>query len=273
VKHNSSAIGMEHDNDRRSSRRMGTGRAGTLLILLALAGCYARTEPDELGTAEQAIGQGGGGGQGQGGAGGGDHGHSGAWTHPAWSSYGFAGASHPINCDGQPNDVFSLGWNTGPNAGPVDPTMPAWMMTFESWYEPLCGGDHLHEWHIQWRGTDGTPRRPLSVAMNPEQAAGSVGIQGDLHVADESNSMLMQVANGTVWTHAAVVRVQPDTPAVMGVGNGMFVEAVRVTSQNEVVIGRNAAAVRIGSGPPPPVANADDLISVLAAMGLVTDAR
>jgi hypothetical protein len=190
-----------------------------------------------------------------------------------WSLFNVGGHSFPNVCDPQTNDVISFGWNVGSNSAPLDPAKPAWMMTFESWYEPLCGGDHLHEWHIQWRGTNGVGRRPLTVSVNPEKASGAVGIFGDLHVSNNAGVPLLQVTNGTVWTHGAVTRVQPDQPALSGWDGTKAVEAVRVTSNGEVVLGRTASGIRIGSGPAPVVASCDDLITFFADKGVIVDGR
>ena len=133
----------------------------------------------------------------------------------------------------------------------------------ESWYEVPGTGQHLHEAHIQWNWL-GVTRRPLTVSVNAEQAAGAVGVFGVFGVHNDAGVPLFQVSNGTVWTHGAVVRAQPDAPVVMGMGATRFVEVVRIVD-DRLEFGRNADKAT--------VTTCDELITAMAELGLVRDGR
>ncbi len=196
-----------------------------------------------------------------------------------WSDYWFGGHSFANFTDPLDNQVLSLGYNVSPNSTVRDPTRPAWMMTFESWYEVCPGCDHLHEWHIQWRGTDGTPLRPLTVGVNPEQQKGSVSIFGRTTINDDDGLWQVSVGNGTIWSNGlAFVNDVNDSPVLMqrradkNGQHGGWAEFARVNDADEVEIGRGASGVRFSAGNKPVVTSCSDLIVALDAMGLIVDA-
>jgi hypothetical protein len=194
---------------------------------------------------------------------------------PLWGGYVLAGTSHDINCAFPPNQVVAIGHNITSALTSADGTDPAWMFTLESRYHPGCGTNWLQEAHIQWRSADGTVSlRPFSVSVNPVAQTGAVLLQGDVHIQGiNGGNPLMQITGGTVWTRAALTRIEPDQPIVSGWTSTGAVEVARVEDNRTVVIGRNASGVRIGSSPAPVITNCDDLITFLAAKGVIVDGR
>jgi hypothetical protein len=194
---------------------------------------------------------------------------------PLWGGYVLAGTSHDINCAFPPNQVVAIGHNITSALTSADGEDPAWMFTLESRYHPSCGTNWLQEAHIQWRSADGAASlRPFSVSVNPVAQTGAVLLQGDVHIQGiGGGNPLMQITGGTVWTRAAVTRIEPDQPIVSGWTSTGAVEVARVENDRTVVIGRNASGVRIGSGPAPVMATLDDVIDYFVAHLSAIDGR
>jgi hypothetical protein len=191
-----------------------------------------------------------------------------------WGGYALVGHAHDINCANPPNEVIALGHNITPALTSADGINPAWSFTLESRYHPGCGPNWLQEAHIQWRSADGaTGLRPFSVSVNPVAESGAVGVFGRFVVHDDAGNAKWQHSNGTVWAGVTHIRTEPDKPIMSGWTSSGEVEVARVKDDRTLVLGRNATAVRIGSGPAPVVASCDDLITYFADKGVIVDGR
>jgi hypothetical protein len=198
---------------------------------------------------------------------------------PLWGGYVLAGTSHDINCAFPPNQVVAIGHNITSALTSADGTDPAWMFTLESRYHPGCGTNWLQEAHIQWRSADGSKSlRPFSVSVNPVAETAAVMLSGDLHFHGiQGGDPMMQLTSGTVWTRAAVTRIGADQPILscwISTGpNTGAVEVARVKEDRTLVLGNNASAIRLGSGPAPTIADFDELLDWLVSKGMVVDGR
>lgn len=184
--------------------------------------------------------------------------------------------------EGTPDHVLRFGWNMDGTAQVIDWDEPAWGIHIESDYH-RWDGVHLAEWHVsylrhRWNGQSWTTttRKPISTAVNRADDTQGVSLRGEIKFDDSTQQKtrmkLLDKPPGQLahafWYDVTQSWYNQSAP-LMSYYDGP-VEVPLVNYQNGAMVLRG----RVNIAPTAPtVTSCDDLITALAAMGLVVDGR
>lgn len=184
---------------------------------------------------------------------------------------------------GDLNPTMSLGWNINEAGNAVDPNLPTVYDTWEANWAQV-GQAPWVERHWQYRGPDGTFRRPLTLAIPTDTHAPHLGVAGKFTVADRTHTTTrMNILDAPVGQPSAVMFgtstvptflrcLGQSSPCIQQLSSDgtAFVQLVHLDGQNRVNIGAGADGVRFYAAGRPLVTGAtceERLESLLLALG------
>lgn len=188
------------------------------------------------------------------------------------------------------NPTMSLGFNTNEAGNPVDPNLPTIYDTWEgNWDQPT--GAPWVERHWQYRGADGTFRRPLSLVVPTDTHAPHLGVFGKISVASSEppHTVRMNLLDAPPGQPSAVMFGTSTVPTFircngksagclqqLSADGTVYVQLAYVDQNNFASFGWGTDGTRF-YGTPEPVSGAtceerlDSLISALELVGLVEE--
>lgn len=184
---------------------------------------------------------------------------------------------------GDLNPTMSLGWNINEAGNAVDPTLPTVYDTWEANWAQV-GQAPWVERHWQYRGPDGTFRRPLSMVIPIDDHAPQIHVAGKFVVADATHSAQRMTildsppaqASAVMFGSASVPTflrcLGQSAPCIQQLSSDgtAFVQLVHLDGQNRVNIGTGADGVRFYAAGRPVVTGStceERLESLLLALG------
>jgi hypothetical protein len=186
------------------------------------------------------------------------------------------------NAEAPHNWTMSVGWNSNAAGNPVVQGEPVLYDTWESnWLTPT--GARWVERHWQYRGADGTFRRPLTMIIDRDTHAPQVHVAGKFVVSNSTHSAtrvnVLDAAAGQASvmlmgnpTAATPIRCDHNGSACIQQrgASGATVHVVNVDGADRVWLGgAGAQEIRFGAAVKPIVNDCEDLAGALDAMGLV----
>lgn len=143
--------------------------------------------------------------------------------------------------------TLKLGWN----ADNTDPTEPRLYLLFESNYQPTPAHPALMEWHVQGFWPDSTIRRPITLTADRDTKVLDVGIRGQFSLRDSTaTSLRFKITDGLTpsWQMFGVsLDWQINNHRMLSglnAGSSGYVEAVRISAADEVLIAAGGHATR-----------------------------
>lgn len=190
------------------------------------------------------------------------------------------------------NPTMSLGYNTDAAGNPSDPSLPTIYQTWEGNWDQVHAAPWV-ELHWQYRGTDGTFRRPLTLAVPTDTHAPHLAVAGKFTVADRTHTTTrLNILDSPAGQPSAVMFGTASVPTYLrcnGQAAGClqqlsadgtaYVQLVYLDHLNRLSVGVGADGLRFYADDKPEIsgsttaAQLDSLIAALVTLGLVTDGR